>query len=179
MTWFRWYGSLWSMLMSTRTTRANCPFSHCSSFGLRRSLRCHVSVVLHVLSIYWQPTVHRRQFKSLILISIWLSCQLTWIQREIHKQCHHAIGFRYKFGWKEKKKSLTLMRKSNQFSTLLQRHHIIYLVEMMWNNVDSTSFCPVRYQQRWYSNLIRMFEPCPLVHGSNIQYIFEMRIQCV
>jgi hypothetical protein len=63
--------------------------------------------------LYWQPTVHRRLFKSLVLISIWLSCQLTGVQREIHKQCHHAIGFRYAFGWKRIQSSLALMSKSN------------------------------------------------------------------
>jgi hypothetical protein len=36
---------------------------------------------------------------GLVLIYIWLSCQLMWIQCEINKKCYHVIGL--KVGWKK------------------------------------------------------------------------------
>jgi hypothetical protein len=45
--------------------------------------------------------------------------------------------------------------KSNQFFTLIQRHHIYYYYLMKWNSVDSTSFCPMGRLALVIGSLIR------------------------
>ena len=48
-------------------------------------------------------------FRRLVLICIWLSCQLTWIQCEINKTFHRVIGFRFKVRWKMDQIPFTLL----------------------------------------------------------------------
>ena len=68
------------------------------------------------VSTHWAQT----SVQPLFFIYIWLSCQLTWIQREIN-----TMTFEFK---------LRTLCKSNQISTFIQRHYIsifLYYMETM------------------------------------------------
>lgn len=77
---------------------------------------------------HWTPT----SVQHLILIYIWLSCQLTWIQCEINT-FHYGFGFRFKVGRKKIEHSQT-WRTFFQIQSVFLSH----LVKTRHHNFEET-----------------------------------------
>lgn len=113
-----------------------------------------------------QPTGHRRQINGYFLFTFGLRFQLMWF---LNKE-ELIVGSNLK-GWVKKKDKMPLhwftFWKSNQFSTLIQRHRIDFLG---WNYKETTLTRPVFTQ--WEEN--RMSDKGPFSSSHISEFIHTM-----